>query len=86
MVPSQTLFQNLKHNPLFSYLQKLSDQLSKATLELFEKGNIEAISKDRDVVEQADLLPYDKSIEFPFEKLQFGELSLSMVKSGSFHK
>lgn len=42
-------------------------------LESFELGNVEGISSNLTLDEQADLLPYDKKYEFCREKLQLGE-------------
>ena len=44
--------------------------------------------RDKDVTEQADLLPYDKSAEIPFERLIFGNTfayCISFTNSISFY-
>lgn len=39
----------------------------------FEEGNIYEINPELNLNEQAHLLPYDKDVEFPNEKLKFGK-------------
>ena len=51
--------------------RKLIAEFKAAGLENFEEGNLEFINTDLNLDEQADLLPYDKSFEFPRNKLEF---------------
>lgn len=44
-----------------------------AGLENFEEGDIGKINPDLPLEDQADLLPYDKSYEFPKEQLKCGK-------------
>jgi hypothetical protein len=53
-------------------LQKLQEELNLAGLANFEKGAVESINPELPVDEQADLLPYDRTWEFPREKLVLG--------------
>lgn len=53
-------------------LQKLQEELNLAGLANFEKGALESINPELPVDEQADLLPYDRTWEFPREKLILG--------------
>jgi FMS-like tyrosine kinase 1 len=53
-------------------LQKLQEELNLAGLANFEKGALENINPELPVDEQADLLPYDRTWEFPREKLILG--------------
>lgn len=39
----------------------------------FEEGNLESIDPDVNLDEQADLLPYNKDVEFPRDKLKLGK-------------
>jgi FMS-like tyrosine kinase 1 len=54
-------------------LQKLQKELNLAGLANFEKGAVESINPELPVDEQADLLPYDQTWEFPREKLILGK-------------
>jgi FMS-like tyrosine kinase 1 len=54
-------------------LQKLQKELSLAGLANFEKGAVDSINPELPVDEQADLLPYDLTWEFPREKLILGK-------------
>jgi FMS-like tyrosine kinase 1 len=53
-------------------LQKLQKELNLAGLANFVKGAVESINPELPVDEQADLLPYDQTWEFPREKLILG--------------
>lgn len=48
-------------------------ELKAAGLANFEEGNIESIDPDVNLDEQADLLPYNKDVEFPRDKLKLGK-------------
>lgn len=48
-------------------------ELKAAGLENFEEGDIEKINPELPLEDQADLLPYDKSYEFPKEQLKCGK-------------
>lgn len=48
-------------------------QLIEAGLMHFEKGAPECLNPDLSVIDQADLLPYDRKWEFPREKLKLGK-------------
>lgn len=50
--------------------ESLNFSLDTAT---FESGNVDSINPNAYLDEQADLLPYDKSFEFPVEKLKLGK-------------
>lgn len=39
----------------------------------FEEGNIERFNSGRNLDDQADLLPYDKNVEFPRDRLKLGK-------------
>jgi FMS-like tyrosine kinase 1 len=54
-------------------LQELQKELNLAGLANFEKGAVDSINPELPVDEQADLLPYDQSWEFPREKLILGK-------------
>ncbi|KAJ9600280.1 hypothetical protein L9F63_009456, partial [Diploptera punctata] len=60
--------------------RKLQRELNLAGLANFEKGALENINPELPVDEQAELLPYDKSWEFPVEKLKLGK----MLGAGAF--
>jgi FMS-like tyrosine kinase 1 len=53
-------------------LQKLKEELNLMGLANFEMGALESINPELPVDEQADLLPYDRTWEFPREKLVLG--------------
>jgi FMS-like tyrosine kinase 1 len=53
--------------------KKLIAELKAAGLANFEEGNLESIDPDVNLDEQADLLPYNKDVEFPREKLKLGK-------------
>ncbi|XP_021926551.1 vascular endothelial growth factor receptor 1-like isoform X2 [Zootermopsis nevadensis] len=53
--------------------KKLQKELNLAGLANFEKGALECINPELPVDEQADLLPYDRTWEFPREKLILGK-------------
>jgi len=53
-------------------LQKLREVLNQMGLANFETGAPESINPELPVDEQADLLPYDRTWEFPKEKLVLG--------------
>lgn len=53
--------------------QKLIQELKAAGLANFEEGNLESIDPDVNLDEQADLLPYNKDVEFPRDKLKLGK-------------
>jgi len=44
-----------------------------AGLANFEEGNLESLDPDVNLDEQADLLPYNKDVEFPRDKLKLGK-------------
>lgn len=48
-------------------------ELKAAGLANFEEGNLESIDPDANLDEQADLLPYNRDVEFPREKLKLGK-------------
>lgn len=48
-------------------------ELKAAGLANFEEGNLESIDPDGNLDEQADLLPYNRDVEFPREKLKLGK-------------
>jgi FMS-like tyrosine kinase 1 len=54
-------------------LQELQKELNLAGLANFEKGAVENINPELPVDEQADLLPYDRTWEFPSDKLILGK-------------
>lgn len=53
-------------------MQKLQEELNQMGLANFEMGAPESINPELPVDEQADLLPYDRTWEFPREKLVLG--------------
>lgn len=53
--------------------KKLIAVLKASGLANFEEGNLESIDPDINLDEQADLLPYNKDVEFPREKLKLGK-------------
>lgn len=53
--------------------KKLIAELKAAGLANFEEGNLESIDPDVNLDEQADLLPYNKDVEFPRDKLKLGK-------------
>lgn len=53
--------------------RRLIAELKAAGLANFEEGNIESIDPDVNLDEQADLLPYNKDVEFPRDKLKLGK-------------
>lgn len=53
-------------------VQKLQEEMNQIGLANFEKGAPENINPELPVDEQADLLPYDQTWEFPTEKLVIG--------------
>ncbi|XP_069679677.1 vascular endothelial growth factor receptor 1-like isoform X2 [Periplaneta americana] len=53
--------------------KKLQEELNLAGLAYFEKGQMDCINPELPPDEQADLLPYDRSWEFPREKLHLGK-------------
>jgi FMS-like tyrosine kinase 1 len=54
-------------------LQKLQEELNLAGLANFEKGAVDSINPELPIGEQADLLPYDRTWEFPRERLFLGK-------------
>ncbi|XP_069676981.1 mast/stem cell growth factor receptor-related protein Kit-like [Periplaneta americana] len=58
----------------------LKKELYLAGLNNFEEGQLDSINPELTVEEQADLLPYDQSWEFPREKLRLGRI----LGSGAF--
>lgn len=48
-------------------------EMKAAGLSNFEEGNLESINPDMNLDEQADLLPYNKDVEFPRDKLKLGK-------------
>lgn len=48
-------------------------ELEAAGLANFEEGNLDSIDPDVNLDEQADLLPYNKDVEFPRDKLKLGK-------------
>jgi FMS-like tyrosine kinase 1 len=57
-------------------LQKLMEELNQMGLANFEIGAPESINPELPVDEQADLLPYDRTWEFPKERLVLGTKAL----------
>lgn len=57
-------------------LQELREELNQIGLANFEMGAPESINPELPVDEQADLLPYDRTWEFPKEKLVLGMKAL----------
>jgi FMS-like tyrosine kinase 1 len=55
-------------------------ELKAAGLANFEEGNVESIDPDVNLDEQADLLPYNRDVEFPRDKLKLGK----MLGAGAF--
>ena len=55
-------------------------QLTAQELLMFEKGDPNSINPELGVDDQADLLPYNKSYEFPRESLKLGK----QLGSGAF--
>lgn len=53
--------------------KKLIAILKASGLANFEEGNLESIDPDVNLDEQADLLPYNKDVEFPRDKLKLGK-------------
>lgn len=53
--------------------KRLIAELKAAGLANFEEGNLESIDPDVNLDEQADLLPYNKDVEFPRDKLKLGK-------------
>lgn len=53
--------------------RRLIAELKAAGLANFEEGNIESIDPDVNLDEQADLLPYNKDVEFPRDRLKLGK-------------
>lgn len=49
------------------------EELKAAGLANFEKGKLDKINPDMSVNEQPDLLPYNRDVEFPREKLMLGK-------------
>lgn len=52
---------------------RLIAEMKAAGLANFEDGNLESIDPDVNLDEQADLLPYNKDVEFPRDKLKLGK-------------
>ena len=59
---------------------KKYEQLTKKELAEFEHGRPDEINPELGVDDQADLLPYNRKFEFPFEKLKFNK----QLGSGAF--
>jgi len=57
-------------------LQRLQEQLNQMGLANFEIGSPESINPELPFDEQAELLPYDRTWEFPKEKLVLGMKAL----------
>ena len=39
--------------------------------ELFERGNVEELERAEDLIEKAELLPFDQTLRIPYENLTF---------------